>query len=164
MCYRSSSSPQILIVNNSSFEHNWRCSMYNIFSNLYLEQVLVNELKNSWVDSWVSKLVKPVSWWYRPAGQFADDRSSCCLERLRQGDAPTFGLRNCYSNLIGWSNPLQQPMMWSLTGDWIRILPGISEFNVVWCVISYLLTDEGQYPETSIRIGSSNVISLYCVL
>jgi hypothetical protein len=40
-------------------------------------------------------------------------------------------LRNCYSNLIGWSNPLQQPMMWSLTGDWIRILPGISEFNVV---------------------------------
>ena len=64
--------------------------MYNIFSNLYLEQVLVNELKNSWVDSWVSKLVKPVAWWYRPAGQFADGRSSCCLERLRQGVAPTF--------------------------------------------------------------------------
>ena len=54
MCYHSSSSPQILIVNNSSFEHNWRCSMYNNFSNLYLEQVLVHELKNSWVDSWVS--------------------------------------------------------------------------------------------------------------
>ena len=99
--------------------------MYNIFSNLYLEQVLVNELKNSWVDSWVSKLVKPVSWWYRPAGQFADDRSSCCLERLRQAGAvrPRLMLRNCYSNLIGWSNPLQQPMMGSLTGDWIRILP-----------------------------------------
>ena len=32
-------------------------------------------------------------------------------------------LGNCYSNLIGWSNPLQQPMMCSLTGDWIRILP-----------------------------------------
>ena len=64
--------------------------MYSNFSNLYLEQVLVNELKNSWVDSWVSKLVKLVSWWYRPAGQFADDRSSGRLETLRQGDAPTF--------------------------------------------------------------------------
>ena len=122
-----------------------------IFFQIYLEQVLVNELKNSWVDSWVSKLVKPVSWWYRP------------LPRRYMRPRSMF-LRNCYSNLIGWSNPLQQPMMWTLTGDWIRILPGISEFNVVWCVISYLLTDEGQYPETSIRIGSSNVISLYCVL
>ena len=165
MCYRSSSSPQILIVNNSSFEHNWRCSMYNNFSNLYLEQVLVNELKNSWVDSWVSKLVKLVSWWYRPAGQFADDRSSCCLERLCQGDAPTFDVLGKLLLKSDWmvkssatTNDVQSYRWLDSDSAWI------SEFNVVWCVISYLLTDEGQYPETSIRIGSSNVISLYCVL
>ena len=40
---------------------------------------MVNELKNSWVDSWVSKLVKLVSWWYRPDGQFADDRMAVAV-------------------------------------------------------------------------------------
>ena len=39
------------------------------FSNLFLEQNLVKELKNSRVDSWVLTLVKPVTWWYRPLGR-----------------------------------------------------------------------------------------------
>ena len=98
--------------------------MYNNFSNLYLEQVLGNELKNSWVDSWVSKLVN----------RFPGDTDLLGSSRTTVAVAVWKGfakemrprsmfLRNCYSNLIGWSNPLQQPMMCSLTGDWIRILP-----------------------------------------
>ena len=123
MCYRSSNFPQTLIVNNSSFlgitggTHN--ILFFRIY---YLEQFLVKELKNSGVDSWVLTLVKPVTWWYRPVGQFVDDCSSCCWESLAWEMRCGFiDMNTCYSNLIGWVNPLHEPMVCFFTGDWIRI-------------------------------------------
>ena len=75
----------------------------------YLEQNLVNKLKNSWDDSQVS------SWSDQLRGGLGSSWTTVPVA-VWEGFAwkmrrPWFdGLKNCYSKLIGWSNPLQQPL------------------------------------------------------